>query len=161
MKVYQIITENTLKNFKRKFSNLSVQDQAIFKELISVRRSDVPQGTRKEYKGNNYTWNSVNGHWKKDNGRKVDPDNSPLHLTLFVDKKVSTPVFELYQEAKQADEIKNLDQELNKSTVRKTGKVNKPKKDKGKKSRIGNLVRDMQRATGRAGPSKDPGDGPD
>jgi len=35
MKVYQIISENTVKDFKRKFESLTPQDQEAFKKLIA------------------------------------------------------------------------------------------------------------------------------
>jgi hypothetical protein len=169
MKVYQIISENTLADFKREFSALPVQDQKVFRKLISTREGDIADNTEKQYKGESYLWDADKGQWKKkSNGRMIDPDNSILHLTLFVDEQVSKQVFNLYQRAKKAGEIKKLNQELSKNNSAAgkfskaiKNKISKTIRGKGKKTRTGNLVRDMQKATGRKGPSKDPGEGPD
>lgn len=156
MKVYEVISENTLKNFKHEFLSLPPQDQEVFKKIISIRVTDVADGTEKEYKGETYIWDGKSSEWKKkSNGRPVNSEESPLHLSIFVDEKVSIPVFNLYKKAKQANEVKNLDKALNKSN-----KFNFSIKSwfkKPQKPQTG-LVKAMQRATGRSGPSKDPGD---
>jgi len=176
MKVYQIIAENTLADFKRELLALPVQDQKVFRKLISTREGDIADNTEKQYKGESYLWDADKGQWtKKSNGRMIDPDNSMLHLSLFVDDQVSKQVFDLYKKAKRAGEVENLDQELSRKNTPANRNSKRPSKfskaikskasniitGKGKKTRTGNLVRDMQRATGRKGPSKDPGAGPD
>jgi len=165
MKVYQIISENTVADFKNDFAALTPQDQEAFKKLIAWEPSDTPNGTSQGIEGKLYTWSANKKRWIDSNGREVPPE-SPRHFRLF-DEDVSDDVIKLYIEVRKAGEVENLHQELakNPSTTKnpkKSSSANKTKKSKGgKKSRIGNLVRDMQRATGRKGPSKDPGDGPD
>jgi len=162
MKVYQIISENTVKDFKRKFESLTPQDQEAFKKLIAWEPSDTPNGTSSDIDGKLYTWNANRKRWVDSSEREVPPE-SPLHVRLF-DTDMSDTVEKLYMEVRRADEVENLNNLLKKSSNQKPSTRKSRVKGKGskkKKTRIGNLVRDMQKSVGTRVPSKEPGEGPD
>jgi hypothetical protein len=162
MKVYQIISENTVEDFKRKFESLTPQDQEAFKKLIAWEPSDTPNGTSSGIDGKLYTWNANRKRWIDSSEREVPPE-SPLHVRLF-DTDMSDTVEKLYIEVRKADEVENLNNLLKKSSNQKPSTRKSRVKGKGskkKKTRIGNLVRDMQKSVGTRVPSKEPGEGPD
>jgi len=162
MKVYQIISENTVEDFKRKFESLTPQDQEVFKKLIAWEPSDTPNGTSSGIDGKLYTWNANRKRWIDSSNREVPPE-SPLHVRLF-DTDMSDTVEKLYIEVRKADEVENLNNLLKKSSNQKPSTRKSRVKGKGskkKKTRIGNLVRDMQKSVGTRVPSKEPGEGPD
>jgi len=77
---------------------------------------------------------------------------------------MSDTVEKLYMEVRRADEVENLNNLLKKSSNQKPSTRKSRVKGKGskkKKTRIGNLVRDMQKSVGTRVPSKEPGEGPD
>lgn len=154
MKIHQIIRENVSEStILKDLKWLSQAEQTVFLELILTNSKNIPNGdTKKSTDGRTFRWNGTD--WININtGRAAD---EKMRLNLSTEGKVTASVRNLYQIAKDNDLIEPLRKKIIQDKAKKKSKSKKTSRrfDTG-------LVKAMQRATGRAGPAKEPGDKPD
>jgi hypothetical protein len=160
MIVSDIIDEQAARSAEEIFKDaqsLPRDQQEILKKFL-VEIPKLPVGKSTTMDGVEYEWDGK--QWRNKKTKRSEPfPESPKFFQLF-DPDVMKRTGDLYREAEQSGVLVELENLFRQKAGLKPKKSNS-NKGKGKKTRTGNLVRDMQRATGRAGPSKDPGDGPD
>lgn len=162
MKIRQIIGEQStakISDILRDLKQLSEVEQETFVELVKTRPGDIAEGTRKRSTdGRTFEWKKTK--WiNVETGRIAD---EKMQLNLSTEGKVTRRVRELYQKTKDEELVEPLRNELNtKSNSNKTNKGKGTDKDDGFSYQGTGLISAMQKATGFAGPSKEPGSSPD
>jgi len=153
MKIYQIVSEQSnpvVKQILRDLKKLSPQEQKVFQELVTTRKEDFTVGETKSVNGTTYRWEGA--QWVDTNTGKIADRQTQLNLST--EGEVTDQVAALYKQAKDQKSVNDVAQ-----TFKSKSKSTRKKSPK-KKSRTGEFVSDLQKATGREGPSKKPGEGP-
>lgn len=151
MHLRELISESNtvVRDLARRINDLSSDDKQDLKLLLDNRKPNVLPGTQKKSLADGETYRWKGAQWVNAKNRRVAKNH--IGLGLHVDRSITEEVAEIFQRAKQT---KNLDQiaKLLKDKTFKFPKIKKPQTD---------LIGAMQRATGRRGPSKQPGADPE
>ena len=149
MRLRQLLEKESeqYQKIKRELNQLDSEQRKAFVKLLKVT-SVVKPGQISHTGGYKFKWDGT--QWKGVNTTNTPNPGSDRHYQMFV-SDITRETLDIYREA----ERNNLIPELRKKYIKnKHGMAGQPNDKNKRRSRIGDIIGDMQRATGRKGPQQ-------